>query len=365
MNGGVRSVARVGLIAATAAVATLVAALAGVERWFGDAGMPSVTFDVAVPYELTPRGGGDAIERAWRARLPDYRLRTGIAPFIDDQHIGVRVEVIGARAVDAPAVLRALVSASRLEIRPVASGERVVETWMYAVDRLGFDVGDARAELDSWTVPKTGATRHDPYLAGPSLASVKRAADLLSREHPLPAGLSLAYEQVLPAPAPLPKQPYYRSYLVHDEVILANDDIESASVSYDAQTLAPEVYVTLTEDARTRFGDATTRLVGDKLAILVDGAVRSAPIVLDAIRGGRVTISMGGDDPKQQEREARALAATLAAGARLPAGLDARLVRSTSGASLVIWPPRIAFGLLAGALAWLLARRLDRRRSAT
>lgn len=366
MNGRVLSVARVGMIAATAALATLLAGVVGVERWFGDAPIPSVTFDVAVPYDAIPRGGTGEIERAWRTRLPGYRLRTGFAPHTDPHRAALRIEVIGAGAVDAPAVLRALVSSSRLEIRPVASGERVVEQWSDAVEHLGFDIGDARAHHDSWNT-RAGDPRRDTYLAGPSLASVQRAADLLSREHPLPAGLSLAYEHVIPPRASRASgasPPYYRSYLLRDEVILANDDIASASVDHDPNTRAPEVHATLTRDATTRFGDATTRLVGDKLAILLDGAVMSAPVVIDPIRAGRVTISMGGTDAEQQEREARALVATLVAGARLPDGLDARLVRSTTGASRVVWPPRVAFGLIAGALAWLVARLADRRRLA-
>ena len=64
----------------------------------------------------------------------------------------------------------------------------------------------------------------------------------------------------------------------------------------------------------------TRETVGHKLAIVLDGVVRSAPIVQSAVTGGRLTITLGGADADDAERDARELVKVLRTGA-LPAPL--------------------------------------------
>ena len=73
------------------------------------------------------------------------------------------------------------------------------------------------------------------------------------------------------------------------------------------------------DDAGARALSALTAAhVKEALAIVVDETVHSVPTIQEAISGGRVQISMGGDDPGG--RKAQALAAILDAG-RLPVPL--------------------------------------------
>lgn len=105
------------------------------------------------------------------------------------------------------------------------------------------------------------------------------------------------------------------AYYVDAPPVLRVDDFEDATVGFDEYGSGYTVMGTLTAGAAHRFGRATAALSGRKLAIVVDGAVQSAPIVMGAINGGRVQITMGGyKSPDEQKREADALAAVLANG---------------------------------------------------
>ena len=68
--------------------------------------------------------------------------------------------------------------------------------------------------------------------------------------------------------------------------LLSRDDIRGAKADGTA------VQVELTPAGTTRFAEATTANVGRKMAIVVDGKVVAAPVVREAITGGRVTITL-------------------------------------------------------------------------
>ena len=105
------------------------------------------------------------------------------------------------------------------------------------------------------------------------------------------------------------------AYYVDVPPVLRVDDFEDATVGFDEYGGGYNVMGTLTAGAAHRFGRATGALIGRKLAIVVDGVVRSSPVVMSAIPGGRVQITMGGGKaPDEQKREADALAAVLANG---------------------------------------------------
>jgi preprotein translocase subunit SecD len=75
------------------------------------------------------------------------------------------------------------------------------------------------------------------------------------------------------------------------------------------------VMFTLNEEGARKFAEATSRLVGKQLAIVVDGVVRSAPTVQSPITGGKGEIT-----GSFTETQAKVLAAALDAGA-LPVAL--------------------------------------------
>jgi hypothetical protein len=179
---------------------------------------------------------------------------------------------------------------------------------------------------------------------------------------PLPAGTRFAFEHT---------DKGWRSYVVRDEVELDGWSVASATASSDPNTLRPVVLLDFDEEGARRFGTLTSRIAGNKLAIMVRGEVRSAPVIMGPIRGGRASIAMGTlGTLRDQEREQQDLLDVLRLGALPPGGklLDAHYVEPTLSMTR-LWCARFALGigggLLAAALAFLLlgwAKPVTRRR---
>ncbi len=102
-------------------------------------------------------------------------------------------------------------------------------------------------------------------------------------------------------------------YLIKKDVILSGSSLSDARVAFDQQFNEP--YVSLTFDATGAkiFERVTTENVDRRFAIVLDGNVHSAPVIREAIAGGRAQISGG-----FTREEAVDLAIVLRAGA-LPA----------------------------------------------
>jgi hypothetical protein len=101
-------------------------------------------------------------------------------------------------------------------------------------------------------------------------------------------------------------------YLLAAEGGLSNAHVAAARVAHAENTGAAFVAVELTEEGKARFAELTERTVGRHLAIVIDGELQSAPLVMEPIRGGRIQITLGGQlGLAQQEIEAAALAAAL------------------------------------------------------
>lgn len=179
---------------------------------------------------------------------------------------------------------------------------------------------------------------------------------------PLPAGTRFAFEHTSKG---------WRSYVVRDEVELDGWSVASATAASDPNTLRPVVLLDFDEEGARRFGNLTSRIAGNKLAIMVRGEVRSAPVIMGPIRGGRASIAMGSlGTLRDQEREQQDLLEVLHLGALPPGGklLDAHYVEPTLSMTR-LWFARFALGigggLLAAALAFLLlgwAKPVTRRR---
>jgi preprotein translocase subunit SecD len=122
-----------------------------------------------------------------------------------------------------------------------------------------------------------------------------------------------------------------RAVVVRDRVILTGDDVNDASVSMNQYN---EPYVALEFKPRggKLFCDITSENVGRRFAIVLDNKTRSAPVIREAICGGRASIEMGGQDYQQGLKDASMLSLVLRTGA-LPAPVSIGDVR-TVGASL-------------------------------
>ena len=78
----------------------------------------------------------------------------------------------------------------------------------------------------------------------------------------------------------------WRSYLLDSKVEL------DAAANASAQVHGSKVELEFTPAAAKRFGELTTRIAGHKLAVLADGSVAQAPVVMGPINGGRAEVSL-------------------------------------------------------------------------
>lgn len=110
-------------------------------------------------------------------------------------------------------------------------------------------------------------------------------------------------------------------YLLHSKVEVTGDDLQDASVAFDPENNRPNVSFTLNPRGASQFEKVTGDHVGERLAIVLDNIVHSAPVIQSRIGGGRGQITLGQGNGEQLMKEAKDLAIVLRAGA-LPAQLD-------------------------------------------
>ncbi len=113
---------------------------------------------------------------------------------------------------------------------------------------------------------------------------------------------------------------------------LTGRDLSRASMLFSAQTGEPEVELAFNSDGAKKFSDATTRLVGQPIAIFLDDMPLTAPVVQTAITDGRAVIT-----GTFTQEDAKTLALQLNAGA-LPVPVkpvEQRTVEATLGAESI------------------------------
>jgi preprotein translocase subunit SecD/SecD/SecF fusion protein len=125
---------------------------------------------------------------------------------------------------------------------------------------------------------------------------------------------------------------------------MTGDVVKTASVGQNSSTGGIVVNVSMNAAGTKTWGDYTTAHIGKQVAIVLDGVVKSAPVVNDAITGGQTEIS-----GKFTADEAKSLATVLQTGA-LPVTLvpiETRTVGPTLGqASLRQGLMAVLIGLL-------------------
>ena len=157
-----------------------------------------------------------------------------------------------------------------------------------------------------------------------------------------PRNLSLQWGWV---PVASGARTFRQLYVLEDEAFLTGDMLEDASAMRDQQFNQAVVQFELSRVGGRRFSDLTGRSIGERIAIVLDREVVSAPVVQARI-GARGQIELGGSSME----EANDLALVLRAGA-LPAPL--RIIEErTVGASL--GQDSIEQGMTAGIIGLLL-----------
>jgi protein-export membrane protein SecD len=110
-------------------------------------------------------------------------------------------------------------------------------------------------------------------------------------------------------------------YLLYSKTEVTGDDLQDANVSFDDETRRPNVAFSLNPRGASLFAKLTGAHVNDRLAIVLDNIVHSAPVIQQEIGGGHGRITLGRGDGDQLMKEAKDLAIVLRAGA-LPAQLE-------------------------------------------
>lgn len=121
-------------------------------------------------------------------------------------------------------------------------------------------------------------------------------------------------------------------YLLNSNDGLGGNDLDDAFVSYDGTSGVPVVSLKFNPAGAVKFGDLTTKGVGNRMAIVLDRVVKSAPNINEPIRGGQAQITLGRGNRDQVLAEAQMISTSLRAGA-LPARLE-QLEERTVGPSL-------------------------------
>ena len=112
----------------------------------------------------------------------------------------------------------------------------------------------------------------------------------------------------------------WRSYYLERAPRVTGSSIMNATGSYDPDTHRPIVLIDLDRDSARVFEELSNQIAGMKLATLLDGNIKSAPVITSVVRGGRISIAMGAGDVTQMERERDDLVMVLRTGS-LPAPL--------------------------------------------
>jgi preprotein translocase subunit SecD len=203
--------------------------------------------------------------------------------------------VVGLPGVNAAALARAkraLALGGRLELREVDRGDALAG----AATAAGV-----HAEVETWSDGVSGRA-----LAG-DLPSLERARAALL----VPGGL-----EPLIAP-PIDDRSPARLYLVVRRAEVDGEALRRAEAAVDAATGRAELDLTFDDGGAARLAALTRRVIGRRLALVLDGRILAAPLVGSAITGGRLRLPIGGVASRDELSD---LAAALAVGP-LPARL--------------------------------------------
>jgi SecD/SecF fusion protein len=167
---------------------------------------------------------------------------------------------------------------------------RAMEILRNRIDSMGVgETAIQRQGVDQILVQLPGVTDRDK-----AVDMVKRVAHLefkMVESDPVklkdalagkvPEGLELKYT----------KGDSKEAVLVQAQAALQGDAISEAKVDFDSSSMLPKISLTFNTKGTKDFGDLTSKHVGDRLAIVLDGEVMSAPNIREAILTGTAEIT--------------------------------------------------------------------------
>jgi protein-export membrane protein SecD len=193
---------------------------------------------------------------------------------------------------------------------------------------------EIRADIDQWRLDDGGLhtdyylTAHDRDRVTGRAVIEKYLEDLRVADPSfvVPDDRQIGYERVEPQADAKDQRPYWRTYYLERGARLTGAAIANAEGTTDPNAGIPIVILDFNRAGTHAFAELTASIVGRKLATVLDGTIKSAPIINGAISGGRAAITMGGNDRRRQELERDELVDVLRTGS-LPAPLREASVR--------------------------------------
>jgi preprotein translocase subunit SecD len=159
--------------------------------------------------------------------------------------------------------------------------------------RLVDDEGTPFARLDPARLPpgvrlrtERVGSRDVAYLTAPAIGELEP----LREQWAVPSGREIAFG----ARADEDRPSGARTYLLHRSAPVTGDDIVYAHVEIDERVHRPYVSIELNRDGAKRLEQLTAENIKNRLAIVLDGEVNSAPMIQGRIAGGRMQITVGG-----------------------------------------------------------------------
>ncbi len=236
-----------------------------------------------------------AMETALRRRLDAAGLRGCRVTAEGDDRIRVLVPGVAAGKVEK--LQEELTRSSRLAFSLVDEDNAFFE------NLAGRLPGDGSVQLAIETNPgvQNGPTRKTCYLTATSRAKLTTFLSGLTPPVGRRIGILCGEWGML-------------AYLVEDPPGMAGPRVQEAHVVEADKGCGIAVEIRLAAEQRQAFEDLTRKNLHRRLAILVDGEIRSAPVIQAVIDSGRAMIGASPMAPVAlAEREARSLAASLTA----------------------------------------------------
>jgi hypothetical protein len=224
-------------------------------------------------------------------------------------------------------------------------------------DPRAVELGVVAPPQDEWDHEVTGERYSDWYLRAARRRDLERYLEELAVADPTfapEAGFAFVFERTDSRWGD--EAPGWRSYYVRDRAALGDRHVADATVYWNDTTSQADVLLEFTPEGARLFAEFTGRMVGRKLAILVDGEVIAAPIVMSRVDGGRTSLSMGGDDSLAGALVEVVRGEPLSAGFRI--GRARAVPASVSSAQLQAarWLLALVVGLLLAVPLWALGR---------
>ncbi len=191
-----------------------------------------------------------------------------------------------------------------LEFKLVDDGNNFIET---LADKLPEGITIQYEEVQD----EKGRIIQSPFLRSGSFTKLSKFIESIKNQ--IPEGDEILIEDIY---HPETGTRTYRTYLLKAETLLKGDTIDDARVRFDTQFGQPYVALSFNSVGAKIFEEITGENVGRRLAIILDGRVKSAPRIKTRIPGGKAII-----EGRFTSEEAHDLAITLRAGS-LPAPIE-------------------------------------------